>query len=320
MKKNKFEPKITTIGGGTGLSVLLRGLKKYTPDLTAIVSVTDDGGSSGKLRKELGVLPPGDIRNCLVALSEEENLMAKLFQYRFSSAGSLSGHSFGNLFLTAMSALTGSFDEGIAQTSKVLAIRGKVLPATLSSVILKAKLSDGKVVKGESKITKSYSRVKHLKMFPASPPAAPEVINAVNSCDGIVIGPGSLYTSLITNLLVEGMVPALKTAKKPKIYVCNIMTQPNETKNYKLSDHLAAFKKHIGENIFSYIIINVGSIPKMVAKRYERKRQFPVRIDIKDYPGTKIIREDLVSHQEYVRHDPDKLSKIIMKILKDNKK
>ena len=189
MKKNKFEPKIVVVGGGTGLSVLLRGLKKYTPNLTAIVTVTDDGGSSGALRKELGVLPPGDIRNCLVALSEKENLMAQLFQYRFPHVGSLSGHSFGNLFLTAMSALAGSFDKGIVRASEVLAIRGKVLPATLSSVTLEAELNDGNIVKGESNITKSLSRVKTLKINPAAPPAAPQVVEAINSCDGIVMGP-----------------------------------------------------------------------------------------------------------------------------------
>jgi uncharacterized cofD-like protein len=316
--KQKFEPKITVIGGGTGLSVLLRGLKKYTSNLTAIVSVTDDGGSSGTLRKELGVLPPGDIRNCLVALSKEESLMARLFKYRFPSAGSLSGHSFGNLFLTAMSSVSGSFDEGIARTSEVLAIRGKVLPATLRSVTLEARMSNGKLVKGESNITRSKARVKSLNMYPSSPPAAPNVLSAIKNSDAIVMGPGSLYTSIITNFLVGGITEEIIKADAKKIYVCNIMTQKNETMGYKLSDHVKALCNCLGKDTLEYVIVNNGRIPDNTLKRYKRENSFPVKIDVRSKGKMKVIAGDMLSHYEYAHHDSDKLAKNIIGIIKNN--
>jgi uncharacterized cofD-like protein len=319
-KNNRFEPKIVVIGGGTGLSVLLRGLKEYTPNITAIVTVSDDGGSSGTLRKELGVPPPGDIRNCLVALSEKENLMAQLFQYRFPHVGSLSGHSFGNLFLTAMSALAGSFDEGIAQAGEVLAIRGKVLPATLSSVTLEAEMLNGKIVKGESNISKSKSRVVKLKICPALPPAAPKVLEAIKSCDCIVLGPGSLYTSVIANLLIKGIVSALKRTKAPKIYICNIMTQANETKGFSLNDHIEAIYNHAGGGVIDYILLNTGKIPGNTLKRYSKENSFPVIVDKVSEQRIKIVKDNFIFCNEYVRHNPERLSRAIIKVLRNKEK
>ena len=308
------EPRIVALGGGTGLSTLLRGLKKYTPHLTAIVTVTDDGGSSGALRRELGVLPPGDIRSCLVALSEEENLMAQLFQYRFPYVGSLAGHSFGNLFLTAMSSLAGGFDAGIARVSEVLAIRGRVLPSTLRYVTLKAKLSDGTIVRGESIISKSRLRIDTLSLDPYPPPAAPQVIEAIEEADVIVMGPGSLYTSVIANLLVTDIRNALQKAKAPVIYVCNIMTQPGETSRYLVSDHLEAIDKHAGKGMLDYVVVNNGTIPKKVAVRYARECSYPVRLDKRNANGIGIVRANLVTKDKFIRHDADTLAKIIMKI------
>jgi uncharacterized cofD-like protein len=315
MENKKFEPRIVVLGGGTGLSTLLRGLKNYTPYLTAIVTVTDDGGSSGKLRRELGVLPPGDIRNCLVALSEEENLMTRLFQYRFPARGSLSKHSFGNLFLTAMSALTGGFDVGVAHAGRVLAIRGQVLPATLSSVTLQAKLVDGRTVKGETNIGRCDSQIEELQICPFPPPAGPQVLEAISAADGIVIGPGSLYTSVIANLLIKGIVPALRKAKAPKIYICNIMTQPRETIGYSFSDHLAAIEKHAGKGLLDYMVVNNGSMPRKVLRRYAQQGSFPVAIDRRTFPSMSVVRADLVSPSEFARHDSAKLAKAVMRVL-----
>ena len=317
MKAKNREPRIVVLGGGTGLSTLLRGLKKYTSDLTAIVAVTDDGGSSGALRRELGVLPPGDIRNCLVALSEEENLMARLFQYRFPNAGSLSGHSFGNLFLTAMSKIVGGFDSGVMRAGEVLAIRGQVLPGTLSSVTLKARLSDGSIVRGESNIGRSSARIIELSVCPDSPPACPMVIEAIKAADGVVIGPGSLYTSVIANLLVKGIVPALRAARVPKIYVCNIMTQPGETSDYSFSDHLHAIEKHAGKNLVDYTIVNSGPIPPGLARRYAKEGAYPVKINACKGGGV-VIRADMVSPSGLARHDSGKLAYAIMKTLGKN--
>lgn len=310
--------KFAVIGGGTGLSSLLRGLKAEAKDITAIVTVSDDGGSSGALRREFGVLPPGDIRNCLVALSEEETLMSKLFQYRFPAGGSLSGHSFGNLFITAISSVTGGFDTGIEQSSKVLAIRGRVLPVTLRSVHLEARLSNGKTVRGESSITKANSRIEQLYISPSSPPAGPKVLEAILDADAVVIGPGSLFTSIISNFLVKGISAALKKTKAPKIYVCNIMTQPGETSGYTLRGHLDTFKEYYKGDLFDYAVANNGNIPKKVAARYARENSYPVDLDVSSYGRTRIVNSDIVSRREYARHDPVKLAKVIYGIL-DNR-
>ncbi|MFH1369280.1 MAG: YvcK family protein [Elusimicrobiota bacterium] len=315
MRKKNGKFRVTVIGGGTGLSSLLRGLKKAALSITAIVTVSDDGGSSGALRRELGVLPPGDIRNCLVALSEEENLMSKLFQYRFSGGGPLSGHSFGNLFLTAISSVTGGFDCGIERSSRVLAVRGRVLPVTLRSVQLEAKLESGRIVRGESNITKANSRIANLTISPSAPPAGPKVLEAIRESDALIVGPGSLFTSIVSNFLVSGMAQAIKKAKCPKIYICNIMTQPGETNGYALSDHMNVLKRYIGENVFDFVVTNSGKIPKKIAKRYEAENSFPVKTDVAGYGSSKVIKADILSRYEYARHDPDKLAKVILKIL-----
>ncbi len=320
MKPRKLQDiRIVVVGGGTGLSTLLRGLKRLTPHLTAVVAVTDDGGSSGALRRELGVLPPGDIRNCLVALSEEENLMAQLFQYRFPSAGSLAGHSFGNLFITAMSSLSGGFDRGITRASEVLAIRGQVLPATLSAVTLRARLKNGKVIKGESNIGRSSGPVSELIIWPSPPPAAPRVIEAIGQADAIVLGPGSLYTSIIANLLIQGIVPALRKTAAPKIYVCNIMTQPGETTGYTLTDHLRAIEDHGADGLLDVIIANYSRIPENVARRYAKEGACPVRIDRRSIKGVRMVKTNLISPEGVARHDPGRLASVIKRILREER-
>ncbi|MCL2485638.1 MAG: YvcK family protein [Endomicrobia bacterium] len=306
--------KIAAIGGGTGLSTLLRGLKKYSGNITAIVNVADDGGSSGKLRDELGVLPPGDIRNCLVALSEEESMMSRLFQYRFPAKGTLSGHSFGNLFLTAMSSISGSFDSAIANSGEVLAIRGKVLPVTLSSVVLEADLENGKKISGESNIGKVKERIKTITLNPAFPPAAPQVLETLKNADVIILGPGSLYTSIIVNLLVGGVADALKSSKAYKIYVCNIMTQPGETKDYTLSDHVRAIEEHTYKGVIDCILASSGEVPENLVKRYRKYGADQVKIN---KTGVKTIKSKLFSDEKYARHDSDKLAKTLIKIIKE---
>ena len=310
----KKELTVTALGGGTGLAQLLRGLKAHTRHLNGIVAVTDDGGSSGALRREIGVLPPGDIRNCLVALSEEENLMSRLFQYRFPAAGTLAGHSFGNLFITAMSAITGSFDKGISSSSQVLAVRGKVLPVTLYSVSLEAHMVNGEIVRGETNISRSEQRVKRLTMYPRIPPAAPEVVETILNSDVIVLGPGSLYTSVIATMLVRGVSEALKKTKAPIIYVANVMTQPNETRGYTLFDHLNALYTHFSGLSIDYCVVNAGKIPARIAARYAREGSFPVIIDRKKITQTTMVSADVVSKKAYAHHDPHKLAQCILDI------
>ena len=307
--------KIVVLGGGTGLSSLLRGLKQYTRNITAVVAVTDDGGSSGTLRRELGVLPPGDIRNCLVALSEQENLMSQLFQYRFPAEGSLAGHSFGNLFITAMSSLAGGFDGGIAYASKVLAIRGEVLPATLSPVTLQAVLADGKIIDGESNITRSNAKIREICIRPGPPPAGPRVLEAIRSADAIVIGPGSLYTSIIANFLVRGIVSALRRATVPRIYVANIMTQPGETSAYSLADHVAALEKHAGGRMVDFVVANTAKLPPVLARRYAREESYPVVVNLRSGRGIKVVKADLLSRVEYARHDSENLAAAIFSVI-----
>ncbi len=309
-------PRIVAIGGGTGLSTLLRGLKAYSENITAVVTVSDDGGSSGTLRRELGVLPPGDIRSCLVALSEEETLLSKLFQYRFSSKGSLAGHSFGNLFLTAMTDIAGGFDRAVVSASDVLAVRGRVLPVTLRSVTLTATLKNGKTVRGESAISRSDSRIAKLHINPSLPPACPEVIRAIAAADCIVLGPGSLYTSIISNLLVDGVAKALKASKAPKIYVANIMTQPGETSGYSLNDHLEAIEAHGGRGLFNLVLSNRGRIPPGILKKYAKDGACPVTADERTRTITKVICSDIFSGESYARHDSAKLARAIMRAVK----
>lgn len=309
---------IVALGGGTGLAQLLTGIKKYTDKITAVVTVTDDGGSSGELRKEFGILPPGDIRNCLVALADEEKLMSNLFQYRFRGDGRLGGHSFGNIFITAMTHLCGSIVEGIEQASKVLAIKGKVLPVTLENLELAAKLFNGKIIYGESNITKQGKNIKRIFFNPQrQPKPAPYVINSLKKADAIVLGPGSLFTSLIPNLLVKGVKHILKKLKIPKIYIANLMTEPQETSNFKLSDYVKAIENHIGFFPFNYLLVNNGKISKKMLKKYSKEESFPVEVDLeklKKY-NIKIILNDFVEEKDYIRHNPEKLAKAILKIV-----
>lgn len=310
--------KVVVIGGGTGLSTILRGLKKYPFSLTAVVAVTDEGGSSGLLRKELKIIPPGDIRNCLVALSSEESLMSRLFQYRFKQKGSLHNHSFGNLFLAAISGLCGSFEKGIMETSKVLAIKGEVLPVTLSSVRLKALLSDGKVVFGEKKISSATPpiSIKGLSLVGRNIKPHPKVISSLLTADFIILGPGSLYTSIVSNLLVPGITSAIKKSSAIKIYVSNIMTQPGETDNYTLKDHIDTIKSYLGFEV-DYVLANNGKIPKLLLKRYLSKNAMPVKIDLPDtYGRIKIKYNDFVLHSDFARHCPEKLAEAIVSVIK----
>jgi uncharacterized cofD-like protein len=313
-KTSKY--KIVAIGGGTGLSTLLRGLKSYDVDITAVVTVSDDGGSSGKLRKELGVLPPGDIRNCLVALAEEENLITKLFQYRFPRKGGLSNHSFGNLFLTALTSVSGGFDKAILNASDVLAIKGRVLPVSLDNVKMKATLVDGEKIAGESKISKSKSAIKAVEIEPKNAKVSQSVIDAISNADCIILGPGSLYTSVIVNLLFDGVIPALKKSKAIKLYVANIMTQAGETSNFTLSNHINAIIQHSYPEILDAVFVNNGKIPEYIVERYAKSNYVPVKIDKLKYKNIKVIKKNFVSRSQYAHHDFVKLSRAIFNFLR----
>ena len=310
-------PKVAVIGGGTGLPVLLAGLKGYTNNLTAIVTVADDGGSSGRLRQDLKILPPGDLRNCLVAMADTEPLMARLFQHRFREKGSLSGHSFGNLFIAAMSEVVGDFGEAIRQSSKVLAISGRVLPVTLDSVSLSAVLEDGRKVLGESKITKAGSRIRSLSLVPADCQPTSEVLQAIEEADAIVMGPGSLYTSILPNLLVPGVAKAVAGSRALKIYVCNVMTQPGETTGYRLSDHLAALSRDTGYSLVDYAVANSENPSERLLKRYALEGQAPVEVDRQgaENMGVKLIKARLLAGGEFLRHDPRKLARTVMRLI-----
>ena len=314
--KKSLKYKIVAIGGGTGLSTLLRGLKAYDVDITAVVTVSDDGGSSGKLRKELGVLPPGDIRNCLVALAEEENLITKLFQYRFPKKGGLSNHSFGNLFLTALTSISGGFDKAILNASDVLAIKGRVLPVSLDNVKMKATLVDGEKIIGESKISKSKSAIKTVEIEPKNAKVSQSVIDAISTADCIILGPGSLYTSVIVNLLFDGVIPALKKSKAVKLYIANIMTQVGETSNFTLSNHVNAIIQHTYPEILDAVFVNNGKLPKHIVERYAKLNSIPVKIDKLEYKKIKIIKKNFVSKSQYAHHDFVKLSRAIFNFLR----
>ena len=307
------------MGGGTGLSVLLRGLKQYTSNITAVVTVSDDGGSSGRIKGELGVLPPGDIRNCLVALADKESLMEELIQYRFSDGNGLAGHSMGNLLIAAMTKITGNFETAVRMMSKVLAIRGQVLPSTLKQCSLCAELEDGTVVEGESKIPRTGKEIKRVFLRPGDCEPVPEALEAINVADVIIFGPGSLFTSIIPTLLIRGLPDAILRASAVKVYVSNIMTQPGETDNYKVSDHIRAIHGHSMEGLIDYAIVNVGDIPHNLLKKYLQDGAIPVRADIKaiEALGVKPIKKKLVCKTNVVRHEPDKLAVAVMELIWD---
>src|ERR1700694_955849 len=308
--------RLVAIGGGTGLSTVLRGLKEYTTNLTAIVTVTDDGGSSGRLRSELGVLPPGDIRNCLVALADSESMMADLFQYRFNEGDGLSGHSFGNLFIAAMCGIAGDFDRAIKESSRVLAIKGRVLPSTLANVRLEATLADGSIVTGETLISKSALPIRRLRLVPRNGPPLPEALEAILAADMIVMGPGSLYTSIMPNLLVPGIAEAIERSKATKVYVCNIMTQPGETTGMAASDHVRAVLEPTDRRLFDRTLINIEQ-PNRLLPVYERDGAFQVMPDLERVAayGVNPITGNFISESHSVRHDPQKLAQAIINIL-----
>ena len=307
---------IVAIGGGTGLSTLLRGLKSHSTNLTAVVTVSDDGGSSGRLQKEFGVLPPGDIRNCLVALADDEAMVTDLFRYRFSEGEGLSGHSFGNLFLVAMTGITGNFEVAIRESSRVLNIVGRVLPSTLGMARLCARFKDGTIVKGESMITATHKPIESVYFEPSVIEPLDEVIAAIRSADAIILGPGSLYTSIIPNLLVARVAREIATARAVKMYICNVMTQPGETDSLSASQHVEALSAIVSERVFDYVITNARA-PERLREKYEAEGQIPVEPDVERIRqlGFTPIIADVISENQTVRHDSAKLANVVIDVI-----
>jgi uncharacterized cofD-like protein len=308
-------PRVVVIGGGTGLSTLLRGLKDYTANVTAIVTVADDGGSSGRLRRELGVLPPGDFRNCIAALADAESLTTQLFQYRFSEGDSLNGHSFGNLFIAAMAEVTGSFERAILESGRVLAVQGRILPSTLENVTLCADLrgedeAAGALsrVEGESSITAAELPIERVFLQPDKVRAYPETIRAILEADLIVAGPGSLFTSVLPNLLVEDITRAIHASRASKIYVCNVATQRGETDGFSVGDHVEALQRHVGQDVFHHVLVNdnfdINSDPRFITEL--------VSLDHAADGGYQVVSADLIDSQKPWRHDPQKLARVLM--------
>ena len=314
-RKLNYGPKIVAVGGGTGLSTMLKGIKKLTNNITAVVTVGDDGGSSGRLRHEMGVLPPGDIRNCIAALADDEDLVTKLFQYRFKTGEGLEGHSFGNLFLTALCSITGNMVRAVQESSKVLSIRGRVLPSTLDDMKLAAELADGTIVRGESSIPETGKRIKRLFTEPANCKALPDVLQAIKEADLIILGPGSLYTSVIPNLLIKEISQSISKSQAKKIYVCNIMTQPGETTGYSASEHIKAILDHAGyPNMIESVLVN-NSLPDDLSPDYAAANSYPVVVDIDNIKAmninvvaTRLYEEN---EEKYVRHSPSRLARAI---------
>jgi uncharacterized cofD-like protein len=310
-------PKVAAIGGGHGLNTLLRGLKEHTDNITAIVTVADDGGSSGRLRRDLGMLPPGDFRNCIAALSDDEGLLGQLFQYRFGGNTDLDGHNFGNLYLTAMTAITGSFEAALEESSRVLAVRGRVIPSTLAQVVLCAEvtaLGDGgrvALVRGESNVGQMGGRIQRVYLEPENPPAYPRAIRAILDADLIVIGPGSLYTSVLPNLLVPDIAQAIVSAQATKVYVCNVATQAGETSGFDLDAHVSVLRSHVGRELFSHVVGNstfTGSRPPGEKSDWV---WLPSHKDL-DY---QLVAGDLVDGHYPWRHDPAKLAQTLIGLL-----
>lgn len=317
-RRNKLDhgPHVVAIGGGTGLSTLLRGMKRYTNNITAIVTVGDDGGSSGRLREEQGIIPPGDIRNCIAALADEEQLITELFQYRFKNGQGLEGHSFGNLFLTAMCRITGDMVSAIKESSKVLNVRGRVFPSTLDNVCLVAEMEDGTVVRGESQIPKAKKRIHRLYCEPTSPQALPDTIKAIEHAELILLGPGSLYTSVMPNLLIDEIASALAQSKAPKMYVVNIMTQPGETDNYSVADHVQAIMDHTPyKNLVDCVLVN-SWLPEELVQKYRDANCIPVTLDAERCKemDIKVIQKLLIDEMEAktIRHNPKRLARSII--------
>lgn len=319
---------VVALGGGTGLSTLLRGLKEYVTrrrddpanyrhpvsDLTAIVTVTDDGGSSGRLRRENRILPPGDIRNCMVALSQDEDLLSHLFQYRFHAGRGLAGHNFGNLFLAALTHVTGDFVEAVRVSSKVLAIRGRIFPSTLSNVSLVATLENGRKVHGETRITASHTPIKKLNLLPRSVRPLPKAIEAIRDADLILLGPGSLYTSILPNLLIPEIASAIAKSRAPRVYISNLMTQPGETSGYALADHLRAIEQHTSRRVIDWVVANRQPVSPEVARRYRKQGAEPVAIDIPNLQklGYRLILDNLLEEHGVIRHNSTRLARLLL--------
>jgi uncharacterized cofD-like protein len=327
--------RVVAIGGGTGLSTLLRGFKRYTvatgeappsgpyiSDLTAVVTVSDDGGSSGRLRRELNMLPPGDVRNCLVAVSEDENLISQLFQYRFSSSGQLEGHSFGNLFLAAMTAMTGDFAAAVKKASEILATRGHILPATSANVELEALMDDGSRVQGETRINASEKRIVELTMVPPGPEPLAETLQAIAAADIITLGPGSLFTSLVPNLLVRGIPEAIARARAVKVFVCNLMTEANESLNMSASEHLRAIYAHTPEKIFDYALVNSAPASPEMQRRYAEERAEPVECDAAaiEAMGVQCIAGNFIEEDHVARHATDRICRELLRLAQEARK
>ena len=308
-------PRIVAVGGGTGLSMLLSGIKNITNNITAIVSVGDDGGSSGRLREELEILPPGDIRHCMTALADDEDLINDLFKYRFSNGEGLEGHSFGNLFLTAMCAITGDMASAVKASANVLSIRGRVLPATLDDMKLVAEMTDGRIVHGESNIPEAGGKIKRLFSEPSDCKALPEVLDAIKNAELIILGPGSLYTSVTPNLLIKEISEAISKSNAKKIYVCNIMTQPGETDEYTVSDHLKALINHSGvEHLVDAVLVN-NNLPDLAFEKYKEKGQYPVILDSAEVKklGIQICAKNLVepNRDGLIRHSSKRVARAV---------
>lgn len=335
MNKRASKPKVLShgfrvvaLGGGTGLSTLLRGLKEYVvrrsdehpnslrpiSELTAVVTVTDDGGSSGRLRRENRVLPPGDIRNCMVAMSKDEALLGRLFQYRFHAGRGLAGHNFGNLFLAALTHVTGDFAEAVRVSSKVLAIRGRIFPSTLSNVHLVAKLANGRLVRGETRISASNAPIRRLSLSPRSVSPYPAVLEAIREADLILMGPGSLYTSVLPNLLISEIASAVIKSSAPRVYIANLMTQPGETTAYSLGDHLRAIRRHMPRKAVDWVVANRQAISPEIARRYRREGAAQVRVDVPEIQqiGCRLILDNLLEEHSVIRHNPRRLARLLV--------
>ncbi|MGE5549330.1 MAG: gluconeogenesis factor YvcK family protein [Bacteroidota bacterium] len=311
-------PKIVVIGGGTGLGTIIRGLKNITDNLTAVVTVADDGGSSGRLRQEFGILPPGDIRNCLIAMADLEPLMERLMQYRFEGGIGLAGHNFGNLFLTVMTNITGDFELAIKESSKVLAVRGQVLPATLEDVSLRGLMRDGTEVRGESNLRLKKVGIERIHLDPAECKPVPEALTAIAEADAIVLGPGSLYTSVIPNLLVREIAETIRQAPGLRVYVCNAMTEPGETTGYSASEHVQAILDHGGQGLIDVVLVNTEPVPPDLVEAYAREGAGPVAADLDRIAalGMTPLGEPLIIKKDVVRHDAEKLSRILMSLIR----
>jgi uncharacterized cofD-like protein len=320
--------RVVALGGGTGLSALLRGLKEHVvrrsdghpttehpiTDLTAIVTVTDDGGSSGRLRRENRILPPGDIRNCMVALSQDEALLSRLFQYRFQAGRGLRGHNFGNLFLAALTHVTGDFAEAVRVSSEVLAIRGRIFPSTLSNVHLVATLVNGRRVHGETRISASHTPIEKIEMSPRKVRPLPKAIEAIQKANLILLGPGSLYTSVIPNLLIPEIAQAIARSKAPRVYIANLMTQPGETTAYTLSEHLRAIQRHVPRRVMDWVVANRRSVSPEVARRYRAQGAEPVTIDLDKVQKlrVRVALDNLLEEHGVLRHNSTRLARLLL--------